>query len=488
MTLTVWDQEVRGGQDKPLKELNQAFMDKYPNVTIERTSKSFSDLQKQVKLAISGDNPPDVVQANNARGDMGAFVKAGLLRQLDGYADVYGWNDRFPETVRSVSSYTSDGKTFGEGNLYGVPLTGEMVGVWYNKAKLEELGIDPPQTVEDFEAALQTAKDAGEIPIQFGDLDQWPGIHEFGFVQNLFVPPDDIRKLGFGQAGASWESDENKQAADTLVDWVDKGYFTDGFNGLGYDPSWQDFAKGKGVFLISGTWLLADLQDAMGDDLGFMLPPTGATGDQSVTGSTGLPFAITEASEHPDVAAAYLDFITSQDAMAKYSERGRPARLRHRGPVGRPAPRPRCSTPGPTPRAATSSTPYLDWATPESTDLVPTQVQDLMGGKTSPDDFLSNAGGRLHVVHGLTDGAQRQRRGLRLDQPPVRGGKRWRASSSAERRESRARSRTCTSLPPSWCSRASWRGRCCVPSGCPSTSGTGCRSARGSGSTTTARW
>jgi len=34
-------------------------------------------------------------------------------------------------------------------------------------------------------------------------------------------------------------------------------------------------------------------------------------------------------------------------------------------------------------------TPYLDWATPESTDLVPTQVQDLMGGKTSPDDFLS---------------------------------------------------------------------------------------------------
>ena len=176
-------------------------MDKYPNVTIERTSKSFSDLQKQVELAISGDNPPDVVQANNARGDMGAFVQAGLLRQLDGYADVYGWDDRFPETVRSVSSYTSDGKTFGEGNLYGVPLTGEMVGVWYNKAKLEELGIDPPQTVEDFEAALQTAKDAGEIPIQFGDLDQWPGIHEFGFVQNLFVPPDDIRKLGFGQRG-----------------------------------------------------------------------------------------------------------------------------------------------------------------------------------------------------------------------------------------------------------------------------------------------
>jgi raffinose/stachyose/melibiose transport system substrate-binding protein len=33
-------------------------------------------------------------------------------------------------------------------------------------------------------------------------------------------------------------------------------------------------------------------------------------------------------------------------------------------------------------------TPYLDWATPNSTELVQTQVQDLMGEKTSPDDFL----------------------------------------------------------------------------------------------------
>ena len=34
-------------------------------------------------------------------------------------------------------------------------------------------------------------------------------------------------------------------------------------------------------------------------------------------------------------------------------------------------------------------TPYLDWATPNSTELVQTQVQDLMGEKTSPDDFLN---------------------------------------------------------------------------------------------------
>ena len=41
VTLTVYDQEVRGGQDAQMKQLNAAFQEKYPNVTINRVSKSF---------------------------------------------------------------------------------------------------------------------------------------------------------------------------------------------------------------------------------------------------------------------------------------------------------------------------------------------------------------------------------------------------------------------------------------------------------------
>ena len=387
VTLTVWDQEVRSGQDKPLKELNAEFEEAYPNVTIKRVSRSFDDLQKQVRLAISSGDAPDVVQANNARADMGSFVSAGLLRPLDSYAEVYGWDERLTEDVRAVASYSSDGETFGEGNLYGVPLTGEMVGVWFNKAKLDELGIEPPQTLEDFESALQSAKDAGEVPIQFGDLDQWPGIHTFGFAQNLNVPREDIVKLGFGQPGASWTSEENEQAASMLVDWVDQDYFTDGFLGLGYDPSWQNFAKGEGVFLVSGSWLLADLESAMGEDLGFMLPPEGASGELAVTGSTGLPFAITSESEHPDVAAAYLDHISSAEAMAKISDAGGlPVHdLESQSVEGIQSEMFDAWTEA---TEAGALTPYLDWATPESSNLLPAEVQKLMDGSTSPEEFL----------------------------------------------------------------------------------------------------
>ncbi|MGH3425529.1 MAG: ABC transporter substrate-binding protein, partial [Nocardioidaceae bacterium] len=257
VTLTVWDQEVRGGQAEQIKQLNKAFQAKYPNVTIKRVSRSFDDLRKTLRLAITNDEAPDVVQANNGRSDMGQFVSAGLLQSLDGYAKAYGWADRYPASVRALSSYSTDGKDFGTGNLYGLPQAGELVGLWYNKSKLEDLGLEVPRTTADLQKALAAAKAAGELPIQFGNLDGWPGIHDFGFVQNQFVPREDIRDLGFGRAGSSWTTPENQAAASTFDDWVDKGYFTEDFNGVGYDPAWHRFAKGEGVFLVAGTWLLA---------------------------------------------------------------------------------------------------------------------------------------------------------------------------------------------------------------------------------------
>ena len=54
VTLTIWDQEVRGGQKAQIEELTKQFEAKYPNVTVERISKSFEDTLKTVKLARVG--------------------------------------------------------------------------------------------------------------------------------------------------------------------------------------------------------------------------------------------------------------------------------------------------------------------------------------------------------------------------------------------------------------------------------------------------
>jgi raffinose/stachyose/melibiose transport system substrate-binding protein len=389
--LTVWDQEVRGGQAAQMAELVKQFQAKYPNIKINRVSRSFDDLKTTLRLALSGNTPPDVVQANNGRSDMGEFVKAGQLVSLDEWSKAYNWGSRYPGSVLQYSRYSADGKTFGEGNLYGLPQVGEVVGLYYNKDKLTKLGVQPPKTWAEFEDALAKAKAAGEVPMQFGNLDKWPGIHVFGTVQGRFVPSDQITTLAFGRSGASWNTPENTKAAETLVSWVDKGYFNQGFNGQGYDPAWQDFGKGNGVFLVAGTWLQADLQKALGDKVGFMLPPgEAADAKPVVTGGTGLPFAITNKAKNPDAAAAYINFITSPDAMKVLTSTGN---LPIADTSAQQAPAGLASDIFGSFGTAVSKealVPYLDYATPTMYDTIGAALQDLLAKKATPEQFQAD--------------------------------------------------------------------------------------------------
>lgn len=394
ITLTVWDQEVRGGQDKQMEELNKAFEEAYPNVTLERNSQSFEDLEKTLRLAITGDEAPDVVQANNGRGTMGAFVAGDLLLSLEPYAEVYGWKDRFPQSVLQYSTYSEDAKTFGEGNVYGLPQVGEVVGIFYSQPKLEELGIDAPETWADLEAALAKAEEAGELPIGLGNVEGWPAGHVFGPIQGSTTPAAEITTLGLGNDGADWETPENQKAAQVMADWAKAGYFGDDANGKDYDKTWADFAKGTGVFLIGGSWLAADLDDAMGDDVGFIAPPpVEAGGPVSTTGGTGLPFAVTKASENADAAAAYIDFITNEEAMGVLAENGNMPVLN----TAEHAPESGVNADVFAAFGAVTADgnllPYLDYATPTMGDTLNAALQDLIAGKTDPAGFTKTMQG-----------------------------------------------------------------------------------------------
>ena len=158
VTLTVWDQNTQGGIGAATKQMNADFEAKYPNVTIDRVSVSFSDLKTTLKLALSSNTPPDVVQAGQGYPDMGAFIKANLLQNLTPYADVYGWNTRFSAELLDRNRFTSDGKTWHTGDLYGLVNGAQLTGFFYNKSILSKLGLSLPKTIAEFESAMEVAK------------------------------------------------------------------------------------------------------------------------------------------------------------------------------------------------------------------------------------------------------------------------------------------------------------------------------------------
>ncbi|WP_067816299.1 extracellular solute-binding protein [Actinomadura kijaniata] len=391
VTLTVWDQEVQGGQRRQIEKLNAAFQTKYPNVRINRVARSFTDLQKTLRLALSGGNPPDVVQANQGYAAMGQFVKAGMLLSLKPYDQVYGWTKRYPKGLTDLNSVTPDGRSIGSGDLYGLSLNGEIVGVYYNKDKLAEIGVQPPKTWDEFEQALATAKSRGEQPLAFGNLEKLPGIQLYGVVQDQLTGKDKVRDLVFGRGGA-WTDGPNVQAAQKLADWARQGYLNKDANAVKWDDTPVDFARGRGVFMIGGTWWAADLHDRMKDRVGFMAPPPRQAGAPPTTmGGESLPFSITAKSRHPDVAAAYINFITSPEAMDVSVETGNL-------PVLKPPTRQPAEPVMKDIAAAWDAlsrgdgiTPYLDYATPTFGDAFGGPLQELVAGRTTADRAMQAA-------------------------------------------------------------------------------------------------
>jgi raffinose/stachyose/melibiose transport system substrate-binding protein len=392
VTLTIWDQES-GPVSRIWDRLNTEFEHKYPNVTIKRVNRDFGQLKTLLKLAISGPHAPDVVEANQGWPDMGQLVKAGLLLPLDNFAKAYGWDKQVPENVLAVSSWTPDGKQFGTGSLYGYTTMGEILGVYYNKKKLADLGLGVPTTFGQFQQDLAAAKRAGQVPIQFGNNDAFPGIHEFAVIQDQMASKESLTDFILGRRGnhLSFATRQNVQAAATLLDWVKKGYFTPGFGGGGYDSAVAKFAKGQGLFMITGNWIVANL-GADNRNFGFfLLPPMSAGASPVSTGGAGFPLAITSASKHPDVAAAYIDWMTSNHASDLLLKTGEiPLRVGATTSAVEPGTvLADVVNAAATAAKANGIVPYEDWATPTFYDTLTAGIQELMGMRISPQQFVT---------------------------------------------------------------------------------------------------
>jgi raffinose/stachyose/melibiose transport system substrate-binding protein len=118
-------------------------------------------------------------------------------------------------------------------------------------------------------------------------------------------------------------------------------------------------------------------------------PPMEEGGTAAAIGTFGEPWHIVASTEHPDVAAAYLDFITGEQAQRRFQESGIiPAALLPEagGSGGLLASSVQAwNSLG----EANALTAYLDWSTPNMGNVLDPGIQELMAGKTTPEELLA---------------------------------------------------------------------------------------------------
>lgn len=376
-----------GAEGEWIDDLITQFETKYPNVTIDRTQQDWGQLTSTLNLQMSGNDGPDIATANNGWQSLGTLAKGNLILNLDKYSQAYGWGDVIPDTIARQNQFTTDFKQIGTGSLFSTPVARvSMIGIYYNTAKLQQLGLQPPTTLDEFEAAAAKAKDAGEIPIAYGSQDSPTAV--LLALQALYASAQDINDFTFDEPSVTADQVGLKEAAETVKKWNDDGWFTPNHEGIDYQTAVANFVGGQGVFRFEYTGSLGLSADQQGQFGYIQLPQV--SGDATVgVGAAPAAMVISSKCKNPDVAAAFLDFLMSKDAAQASVDHQMIPLLSTDVTVPDDMATLKTEAAG---AAAIGESdgfvPYFDWTSPTMLDTLVQQMQLLYGGKATPDDLV----------------------------------------------------------------------------------------------------
>lgn len=409
-TLTVWDTLNDPQRTAVMDTLGESFSSANGGVTVERESSTTDELTDRLKQVGGTPEGPHVAQVNNGEFLAGPMIRDKKLIDLAPYAEQYGWNERFAEGLLARNRFSPDGTVFGEGDLFGISAESEIVGFYYNRQIFSEAGVAVPTTFADFETLLASLREAGQEPLVFGSLDKYQLIHLFGEIQGTMTTREYLDNIIYRKNNASFEDPSMLGAANKLLEWNEAVYFMKGYEGVSADDAAALFNSGAGAILMSGSWSAAGVGEALGENAGFFLMPPlelgatpAATAATPVTGGTvihvggvGIPYSILANAPDPELAAAYLDHLVSEEALNLFIEAGSlPS-----GDI--PADAIVADTlPGDLyaawngALAANAVGHYLDWASPDMSDVITGGLQELLGGQLSAEDFV----GRLQDTY-----------------------------------------------------------------------------------------
>lgn len=296
------------------REMVEAYIDGftslYPQVTIEPEYAEFAAYNTSINLTMTSDTAPDIAQYGVV---MKQLVPAGELLSLEPYREAYGWDESLPAAALDFSEFSDDGKRFGEGNLYGVPTGLSETGIFVNEALAGELGVELPiATLADLEAAMEKALAAGYTPLEAGGLDTGT-LHLWANLLNVLMPSDEYRAWVNGKDGATITGPGALAATEKLAEWSAKGYLPADANANGQAQSTANFVQGDTLFLFNGTWAVTQVADVLGDDAGFFTIPGQKADSPATMSGSSIAFMVSSRTKHPDVAAAFLDYMASAE-------------------------------------------------------------------------------------------------------------------------------------------------------------------------------
>lgn len=277
--------------DEPLKKA-------FPDVDIE--FKMYNDRQS-LQVEVAGGGGPDILALDGPT-DVAEFAKSDRVLAMDSYAQQYKWDELFYDWAY--------GSCFYNGKLYSLPTSFEGMVLYYNEDVFEEHKWQVPETLEELEALMAEIKEAGIIPLSFGNANYQGAVDWlYSTFTSCYGGPEAVKSALEGNS--KFTDPAIRDSLQMMVDWWKAGYIGDNSSqAVTQEDMIAFFAEGRAAMMINGTWATSQLGTVYPDcnwDSVIMPPPQGK--DPIFPLATGGGWSINANSPNPDLAAEVLNFL-----------------------------------------------------------------------------------------------------------------------------------------------------------------------------------
>ena len=201
----------------------------YPNITIEYTTVgNYDDVRDQISTEITvGNQPniaycyPDHVALYNLAGAVATLdnlIDSQIeVTRADGTTEILGLTDAQKNDF--IAGYYNEGKQFGDGLMYTLPMSKSTEVLYYNKTFFEENNLTLPTTWEEMEQVCAKIKeiDPQSIPLGYDSESNW------------FITMCEQYQSPYTSATGDhyvFNNETNRNFVKMFREWYQKGYLT----------------------------------------------------------------------------------------------------------------------------------------------------------------------------------------------------------------------------------------------------------------------
>lgn len=243
----------------------QEFIKKNPDIEVNIQGNDKDEHVKKMKIAAQANELPDVFWMDSSVAP--ELNKAGLLFDLNDFLSKY------PKVSAALDDNMKKASS-ANGVQYGLPYQSLVTGIWYNKSIFEKNGLKVPTngtTYEELLTMVKVLKEKGVTPIAKGAKDPY-SVWAFLIALERYGYSNKIDNILAGKE--KFNNPDFVKYFEKLVELGKSGAFPSNTSTMTYFQAKEDFLAGKAAMFDSGMWDAAEVDQKLGENVGFWWGPT----------------------------------------------------------------------------------------------------------------------------------------------------------------------------------------------------------------------